>query len=466
MSRSSSSSPSDGEELVTYEENDKPSRENGHKEAAEDEDELGKAALYEDDEEMAIVSKYAKVNQPCPFSQHPPKHSINLEWHNINYKVVFPMPPKNFFFKLLLKLPIPDMITTLFKKKMEMHILHDVSGSVRSGELIAIMGPTGSGKTTLLNVLARRIKRNVTGDILVNGEVIQGRRLKRRMGYVLQDDIFFPNLTVRDTISYTAYLKLPKSLSWKEKRERVDDILTELGIQRCSNTIVGGGWVRGVSGGERKRTNIANELVSNPSLIFLDEPTSGLDSSTALGLIVSMKNLAKSGHTVVSTIHQPSSSMFLMFDYVLLLAEGGWVVYSGTASGVLSYFSKLGLHAPPHYNPADFMLEVVTANESLKDGKSVKQMLIDTYAENQKAIEGKRPPIRIGEPEKEAVHDIKKGTKYYTSFYTQMLVMAMRAFKQRRGDILNWMQTFTILAIAVLSGLLWFQMDKKRERSR
>jgi hypothetical protein len=106
-------------------------------------------------------------------------------------------------------------------------------------------------------------------------------------------------------------------------------------------------------------------------------------------------------------------------------------------------------------------VEVVTANETLKDGKSVKQMLIDTYAENQKAIEGKRPQITIGEDEREAVHDIKKGPKYSTSFHAQMLVMAMRAFKQRRGDILNWMQTFTIVAIAILSGLLWFQMDKK-----
>lgn len=124
-------------------------------------------------------------------------------------------------------------------------------------------------------MLARRVKRNVTGDILVNGERVKGRRFKRRMAYVLQDDVFFPNLTVRDTVTYTSYLKLPKKMSMKQKRERVDEIITELGLQRCSGTIVGGPWARGVSGGERKRTNIANELVSNPSLIFLDEPTSG-----------------------------------------------------------------------------------------------------------------------------------------------------------------------------------------------
>lgn len=112
---------------------------------------------------------------------------------------------------------------------------------------------------------------------------------------------------------------------------------------------------RGVSGGERKRTNIATEIVSNPALVFLDEPTSGLDAATSLGLIVSLKMLAKSGHTVVTTIHQPSSAMFMMFDKVILLAEGGWMVYSGPAREVLNYFSTLGLHAPSSYNPADFM---------------------------------------------------------------------------------------------------------------
>jgi ABC-type multidrug transport system ATPase subunit len=98
-------------------------------------------------------------------------------------------------------------------------------------------------QTTLLNVLAQRIKSNVTGEVLVNGEVVKGRRFKRRMAYVLQDDIFFPKITVRNTVRDAAYLKLPKKMSWKEKREKVEDVLTEMGLQRCSNTIVGGAWV-------------------------------------------------------------------------------------------------------------------------------------------------------------------------------------------------------------------------------
>jgi energy-coupling factor transporter ATP-binding protein EcfA2 len=221
-----------------------------------------------------------------------------------------------------------------------------------------------------------------------------------------------------------------------------------------------------VSGGERKRTNIANELVNNPSLVFLDEPTSGLDAATSLGLIVTLKNLAKSGHTVVTTIHQPSSSMFMMFDNVVLLAEGGWVVYSGSSAGVLPYCARLGLHSPPRYNPADFMLEVVTSTETIADGRTVRQLLIDTYAENEaKRGDGdgssKAKPVQLDDEEREAVRDMKKGKKYPTSFFAQTWVMAVRSFKQRRHDILSWMHLIQIALIALLGGLLWFQMDKK-----
>jgi ABC-type multidrug transport system fused ATPase/permease subunit len=209
----------------------------------EDNEDSPEIVVGDEEDGLGVVSKYAKVNQPCPFSKHPPQRRFNLEWRDINYKVVFPVPPENLLLKLLLKLPIPERVANLFKAKKEVPILNNVSGRIAAGQVVAIMGPTGSGKTTLLNVLARRIKSNVTGDILINGEPVKGRRLKRRMAYVLQDDIFFPHLTVRDTVTYTAYLKLSKSLSWQEKRDRVEDILTELGIQRCSNTIVGGGWV-------------------------------------------------------------------------------------------------------------------------------------------------------------------------------------------------------------------------------
>lgn len=312
----------------------------------------------EDAEELraaGLVSDYAKLDGDTAFSSREPRYPVTLEWHNIRYSVVLRLPPKNFFLRQMLRLPIPEMFAKYIKTKTVIPILNDISGIVEAGKMLAIMGPTGSGKTTLLNVLAKRVKMNVTGDILINGEQIKGKRLKRRMAYVLQDDVFFSNITVRDTLTTTAYLKLPRKISRKEKRNRVDEVLSELGLQRCSNTIVGGVFARGVSGGERKRTNIANEIVNNASLIFLDEPTSGLDASTAMGLIVTMKNLARHGHTIVTTIHQPSSAMFMLFDHILLLAEGGFPVYHGAARDVAAYFSSLGLRAPLNYNPADFM---------------------------------------------------------------------------------------------------------------
>jgi hypothetical protein len=151
----------------------------------------------------------------------------------------------------------------------------------------------------------------------------------------------------------------------------------------------------------------------------------------------------------------------MMFDNVLLLAEGGWVVYSGSSAGVLSYFANLGLHSPPLYNPADFMLEVVTSTEKVADGRTVRQLLIDTYAENEAKSRDEFKPIQIDDDERDAVRDMQKGPKYPTSFFTQAWVMAVRSFKQRRHDILSWMHLIQIALIAILSGLLWFQMDKK-----
>jgi ABC-type multidrug transport system ATPase subunit len=232
-----------------------------------------------------------------------------------------------------------------------------------------------------------------------------------------------------------------------------------------------------------------------------------LDAATSLGLIVSLKTLAKSGHTVVTTIHQPSSAMFMMFDKVLLLAEGGWVVYSGSAAGVLPYFASLGLDAPLQYNPADFMrthhtrarahtqthththirthththtirlmlvhmrvVEVVSSTEKVKDGRTVRQMLIDTYGENEKKREAEqlndearrdeKEQERDKEAEAKSLEDMKHGDKFVTPFWLQTWVLTKRTFKQRRHDILSWDRIIQILFIAVLSGLLWLQMDK------
>ncbi|OAE22674.1 hypothetical protein AXG93_2675s1070 [Marchantia polymorpha subsp. ruderalis] len=174
---------------------------------------------------------------------------------------------------------------------------------------------------------------------------------------LLQDDILYAHLTVRETLVCAALLRLPRELSRKEKLRRAQDVITELGLERCHNTMVGGSYVRGVSGGERKRVSIGCEMLTDPSLLLLDEPTSGLDSTAALSMVRTMRNLAQSGKTIISTIHQPSSVIFHMFDKVLLLSEGQPMFY-GKGSAALDYFESIGFHPTFATNPADFLLDL------------------------------------------------------------------------------------------------------------
>ena len=142
--------------------------------------------------------------------------------------------------------------------------------------------------------------------------------------YVMQDDILFSTFTCEEALKFAAKLRMNGSRA--EVSERVDKIIKELGLIKCRKTLIGGGLVKGLSGGERKRTSIGVELITDPSIIFLDEPTSGLDSFTAKRIVKMLDDLAGQGKAVISTIHQPSSDTFNEFDKLLLLAEGN-IIY-------------------------------------------------------------------------------------------------------------------------------------------
>ena len=162
------------------------------------------------------------------------------------------------------------------KKKSAKTILDSLSGQVPPGRLLAVMGPTGCGKTSLINALAGRLPVGGTlnGDVLVNGKE-RGRAFRSISAYVMQDDVLFSNLTVQETFEFAARMRLPPDVTMETKTALVDQIITELGLAKAKDTRIGNNFVRGVSGGERKRTNIGIELLSGASLIFLDEPTSG-----------------------------------------------------------------------------------------------------------------------------------------------------------------------------------------------
>ncbi|KAJ9469406.1 ABC transporter G family member 7 [Diplonema papillatum] len=250
---------------------------------------------------------------------------------------------------------------TIGQGKKRKGVLHNVSGTAKPGDLVAILGPSGAGKSTLLNVLAVRAPYGkAAGSIDVNG--LPPKKMRKKIAYVMQENALFATQTPRETFAFTAALKLPE-LSDAERSELVESVLTALGLQTCADTMVGSLMIKGISGGEKKRTSIGVELISSPSVIFLDEPTSGLDSHSAFEVVKHLRALANSGSTIVCSIHQPSSEVFDLFNKVLLL-RNGCSLYYGPADGLVPHFATVSALCKPNYNPADFaMHQIQTMSE-------------------------------------------------------------------------------------------------------
>uniref|UniRef100_A0A0L8HMM2 ABC transporter domain-containing protein n=2 Tax=Octopus bimaculoides TaxID=37653 RepID=A0A0L8HMM2_OCTBM len=177
------------------------------------------------------------------------------------------------------------------------------------------MGSSGAGKSTLMNVLTGRSGNEVSvhGQVTVNGCEI-GSLMGDISAYVEQEDAFIPSLTVIEQLMFRALLRMDKSYDKEQRIQRVKDVIRELSLTKCANTMIGDERIKGISGGEKKRVAFASEILTDPPLIFLDEPTSGLDSYLAKNLIQVLKNMASRGRTIITTIHQPSSEIFTMFD--------------------------------------------------------------------------------------------------------------------------------------------------------
>ncbi|CAN6349538.1 unnamed protein product [Urochloa humidicola] len=247
-------------------------------------------------------------------------------------------------------------------------LLDGISGEARDGELFAVMGASGSGKSTLVDALAGRIARDsLRGGVTLNGEPLHGRRLRAISAYVMQDDLLYPMLTVRETLLFAAEFRLPRALPPERKRARVDALVDQLGLSRAADTIIGDEAHRGVSGGERRRVSIGTDIIHDPILLFLDEPTSGLDSASAFMVVQVLRRIAQSGSVVIMTIHQPSARILGILDRLLLLSRGR-TVYAGTPAGLKPFFSEFGAPIPDNENPAEFALDTIREYESQPDG--------------------------------------------------------------------------------------------------
>ncbi|KAM6490145.1 hypothetical protein JOM56_014337 [Amanita muscaria] len=249
-------------------------------------------------------------------------------------------------------------------------ILDNVSGSVKPGQIMAIMGASGAGKSTLLDLLARKNKRGiVSGTSHVNGRQVPDDQFKAVMGYVDQEDTLMSTLTVYETVLYSALLRLPRDMSIEAKKFRTLETLNELGILNIKDSRIGDSGHRSISGGEKRRVSIACELVTSPSILFLDEPTSGLDAFNAFNVIESLVSLARNyNRTVIFTIHQPRSNIVTLFDQLVVLAMGK-VVYSGAFPKCQGHFQSVGHPCPPGFNIADYLIDL-TVNASMDSGTS------------------------------------------------------------------------------------------------
>lgn len=371
-------------------------------------------------------------------------------------------------------------------------ILNNVSGLACPGELLAVMGPSGAGKSTLLNTLAGHTPLS-SGTITVNGQNIT-KDLRRKICYVLQQDIFFSSLTLRETLQFTARVRLPDKMSNEQITSKVNEIIQDLDLLKCVDTIMGDVWVRGLSGGEKKRASIACELVTNPVTILLDEPTSGLDYSTAFSLIEMLQAYAKNHNkTVVATIHQPSSFIFYQFHKLLLISDGE-LAYFGETEKVVEFFHKAGVPMASHYNPADFILEKLKEDEKtrLKIISAMDQMR--TTSNWPSKLKNSEPMSKEGKPNQSISQDIMEQTyhednvhislmeldkaddvssttpfidkKWPTGFLTQYKQLTLRTFKTSKSQIFSKFKLIETVVLTAMVSLMWFQLPRTEETLR
>ena len=304
-----------------------------------------------------------------------------------------------------------EWIDVSYSIRRGQRILNNVSGNCLEGELLAVMGPTGCGKSSLCNVLSGRIRKTspntkLVGNVEYNNHFVfkdydAVTRYRESIAYVQQVDELFPFLTVRETLLLSAYFHFPLSTDASDIVDAVDFAIQRLGLRLCQDT-----YITNLSGGEKKRVNIGKQVITNPDVIFVDEPTSGLDSFQALNVMEILKRLCHNGKIVIAVIHQPRSSITQLFDKLLLLCEGN-VVYFGPAPEAIHHFESIGYSCPPQFNPADFLLDLISVDTRSDDREQESKAVIANIISYYKAIST--------EEMKEPVNNARKGLISSTS---------------------------------------------------
>lgn len=347
-------------------------------------------------------------------------------------------------------------------------LLNAVNADLQPGTLTAIIGGSGSGKTTLLNTVAERVlssRLSQEGAVTFNGKVGVHNV---RAAYVMQQDILLPTLTVRETLRYSADLRLPPSTTAEERHRVVEEVILELGLKECADTRIGNSQHHGCSGGEKRRTSIGVQLLANPSVLFLDEPTTGLDATSAYQLVRTLKTLAQKGRTIITTIHQPRSEIWDLFDNLIVLTKGS-PVFSGAIKDAVPWFADLGFELPPFVNPAEFIIDIAAVDNrtpELEQETSAKVERLKS-AWNEATQKRHRPldTVDVGDGKKKK----DKKAEEHAGFVRQLTVLTDRTLKVTYRDPLGMAATLTeAIFMGLVCGYLFFDLgrDQAGIRSR
>ncbi|GLJ44167.1 hypothetical protein SUGI_0921640 [Cryptomeria japonica] len=346
-----------------------------------------------------------------------------------------------------------------------LQLLRDVSGAFRPGVLTALVGISGAGKTTLMDVLAgRKTGGYIEGAISISGYPKKQETFARISGYCEQNDIHSPQVTVHESLIYSAWLRLPKEVDYETRRLFVEEVMDLVELNSLRDALVGLPGVNGLSTEQRKRLTIAVELVANPSIIFMDEPTSGLDARAAAIVMRTVRNTVDTGRTVVCTIHQPSIDIFEAFDELFLMKRGGQVIYAGPlghhSHKLVEYFENVEGVAKikDGYNPATWMLEITSIAVETRLGVDFAEIYrnSDLHRQNKALIKELSTPA-LGSK------DLHFPTQYSQTFWTQCIACL---WKQRRSYWRNPQYTavrfFFTFICAIMFGTIFWNIGSKR----
>ncbi|XVE63543.1 hypothetical protein DITRI_Ditri07aG0028400 [Diplodiscus trichospermus] len=348
-----------------------------------------------------------------------------------------------------------------------LELLKGVSGTFRPGVLTALMGVSGAGKTTLMDVLAgRKTGGYIEGNITISGYPKKQETFARISGYCEQSDIHSPNVTVFESLLFSAWLRLSSEVDTKTRMMFIEEVMELVELTPLRKAMVGLPGVSGLSTEQRKRLTIAVELVANPSIIFMDEPTSGLDARAAAIVMRTVRNTVDTGRTVVCTIHQPSIAIFDAFDELFLMKRGGEELYVGPLGShschLIKYFEEInGIpKIKDGYNPATWMLEITSAAQEEILGVNFTNIYKNSelYRRNKALIKELSTPVPGSQ-------DLHLHSRYSQPFFIQCMACLWKQYwSYWRNPPYTAVRFIFTTFIALLLGTIFWDLGSKRTR--